>query len=263
MISHITNSTSKRPEHGLDLNISKNISSEVKIFVTDKYESDINSIEYSQYFYPQQSGLPAGTVYGFRFINQEGKEIMPVYETFIAKSEYQREIGKQYYHGVEPENYTVQLIKIEGNQGIIVAETNFKVISAEELEKIKEEKEKAYQEMVQAVYEKCGALTAHYYTDCVVNFAITSNNIEVCDRGSMPKDKGFCRAKLKGDWRECQKIECDFSCTYENIDTQKDLCTSWYAVEKKEISICENIKNTEYKDDCKKVIEENLRAHPQ
>jgi len=259
----MSNSTSKRPEHGLDLNISKNISSEVKVFVTDKYENNIDYIESSQYFHPQQSGLPAGTVYGFRFIDQEGKEIMPVYETFIAKSEYQWEVGKQYYHDVEPTNYTVQLIKIEGNQGIIVAETSFRVISAEDMEKIREEKEKAYHEMANAVYEKCGNLTAQQQTDCVTDFAIASNNIDVCERANMPKEKAFCRAKVSGDWRECQKIECDFSCVYEDEDTQKDLCTQWYAIAKRDISICENIKNIEYKDMCKKVIEESLKTHPQ
>lgn len=71
---------------GLNLSVSENISSGVNVFVLDQLRNVIKSVETNERFFPQQKGLPEGTVYGFRVVDKEGDVSLPVYETFTANA---------------------------------------------------------------------------------------------------------------------------------------------------------------------------------
>ncbi len=92
------------------------------------------------------------------------------------------------------------------------------------------------------------------FNQCIQNYADENNDTSVCEKASMPKDKGFCMALALDDWRECQKITCDFSCMIEGIETQKDLCTLWYATEIKDATICPQVMREDYRGICEDMI---------
>jgi len=81
--------------------------------------------------------------------------------------------------------------------------------------------------------------------ECITQFSIKSGNASLCEECSMPKEKGYCRAMVTGDWTECQRIVCDFSCSVEGEQRQKDLCISWIGLNKQDTSICNQIQDDE------------------
>jgi len=86
--------------------------------------------------------------------------------------------------------------------------------------------------------------------ECLTQFSMKANDTSLCEKCSMPKEKGYCRAMVTGDWTECQRIVCDFSCSYESEQTQKDLCLQWVAINKYDSTICSQIQNEQYRDQC-------------
>ena len=90
--------------------------------------------------------------------------------------------------------------------------------------------------------------------ECLTQFSIKTKNISLCERCSMPKEKGYCRAMVTGDWTECQRIACDFSCSFESEQTQKDLCTQWMALNQRNTTICGQIQSEQYRDQCLELI---------
>jgi hypothetical protein len=86
--------------------------------------------------------------------------------------------------------------------------------------------------------------------ECITQFSVKAGNASLCEQCSMPKEKGYCMAMVTGDWTECQKIACDFSCSFEGEQTQKDLCTQWIAINKRNATICGQIQNEQYRDQC-------------
>ncbi len=267
------------PPAGLELGISENISPNVTVFVLDQFRKTITSVETNDDFFPQQEGLDEGTVYGFRVIDDKGNVSMPVYETFIANAPDWTgwEIGKRYYHGLRPSNYTIELLVIKGGIGTITSRTNLSSFSS-------------YQqraELEKTIIDNCGRLMAEPLVDvdgwsrdgkiarcaakigverkhidpcnllfklfnvtnfdeCITSYAITTGDASVCDHTGMPKSRGFCKAKTTKDWTECRKVSCDISCAMEGLETQQDLCIQWYAIENRNASLCNEIKSTAY-----------------
>jgi hypothetical protein len=86
--------------------------------------------------------------------------------------------------------------------------------------------------------------------ECLTQFSIKAKNTSLCDRCSMPKEKGYCLAMVTGDWTECQRIVCDFSCSFESEQTQKDLCTQWIALNLHNSTICGSIQSEQYRNQC-------------
>jgi len=281
---------SRTPPTGLNLSVSENISPNVNVFVLDQFRTIITSIETNDDFFPQQKGLEEGTVYGFRVIDNRGEVSMPVYETFIANGPHWTgmEIGKRYYHGLRPSNYTVELLIIKNNTGVITARTNLSSFNLYE----------QHTEIERIIINRCSNLTNEPIVDvdgwsreskigkcaakvgveiedtyvcdilfklfndtgvgfgeCIMNYAITTGNTSVCDNAGMPKSRGFCKTKVTGDWTECKKVSCDLSCKFESLETQQDLCISWYAIENRNASLCEEIKSSAYnmKEGCLKI----------
>jgi len=280
------------PPPGLNLSISENISPNVTVFVLDQFGTTITSIETNDDFFPQQKGLEEGTVYGFRVIDNNREVSMPVYETFIARSSdwTGKEIGRRYYHGLRPSNYTVELLIINNDVGIIAARTN---LSSFSLYEIRSEFEKkilnncsylmnepivdvdgwSRDGKIARCAAKIGVEIENIYAcdvlfklfnvtnsdECVTEYAIITGNKSVCDNTGMPKSRGFCKAKVTKDWTECRKVSCDISCKMENLETQQDLCLLWYATENRNISLCNEIKSEAYnmKEVCLKLTTGN------
>jgi len=90
--------------------------------------------------------------------------------------------------------------------------------------------------------------------ECITQFSIKTGNLSLCEKCSMPKEKGYCRAMVTGDWTECQRIVCDFTCSFESEQTQKDLCTQWVALNRHDPAICNQIQNEQYRDQCQSII---------
>ncbi len=269
------------PPSGLELSISENISPDVNVFVLDQFRKVITSIETNDDFFPQQKGLDEGTVYGFRVIDDKGDVSMPVYETFIANAPDWTgwETGKRYYHGLRPSNYTIELLVIKNGTGTITARTNLSSFSSylqrAELEKtIMDNCSHLMAEPIvdidgwsrESKIGKCAAKvgielgsvdacntlfklfndTGVGFGECIINYAIITRDTSVCDNAGMPKSRGFCKAKVTGDWTECRKVSCDISCSMEKLETQQDLCILWYATENRNSTLCNEIKSTEY-----------------
>ena len=95
--------------------------------------------------------------------------------------------------------------------------------------------------------------------ECLTQFSIKTKNISLCERCSMPKEKGYCRAMVTGDWTECQRIACDFSCSFESEQTQKDLCTQWMALNQRNATICGSIQSEQYRDQCLEIVGKNQK----
>jgi hypothetical protein len=278
---------------GLNLSISENISPNVNVFVLDQFGKTITAIEVNDDFFPQQKGLEEGTVYGFRVIDDKMEVSMPVYETFIANGPDWTgwEIGKRYYHGLRPSNYTVELLIIENNTGIIIARTN---LSSFNLYEQRAEIEKKIMDNCSYLMNeplvdvdgwsregKIGKCAANVgveieniyacdilfklfndsgvgFGECVLDYAIIIGNTSICDHAGMPKSRGFCKAKVTKDWTECRKVSCDISCKIESLETQQDFCILWYATENRNVSLCEEIKTEAYnmKESCLKITAE-------
>ena len=170
---------------GLNLSISENISPNVSMFILDQFRKTITSIETNDDFFPQQKGLEEGTIYGFRIIDDKGEVSMPVYETFIANSPDWTgwEIGRRYYHGLRPSNYTIELLVINNGTGIITARINLSSFSLYE----------QHAEIERIIINRCGNLTNEPITDvdgwsregkigkCAAKVGIEIKNIYACD----------------------------------------------------------------------------------
>lgn len=285
--------TSNTPPSGLDLSISENISPDVNVFVLDQFRKVITSIEINDAFFPQQKGLDEGTVYGFRVIDEKGEVSMPVYETFIANAPGWTgwETGRRYYHGLRPSNYIIELLVIKNGIGTITSRANLSSFSSY-LQRAEFEKtifDNCSHLMAEPIVDadgwsreskigKCAAkvgielgsvdacnMLFKLFNDsgvgsgeCIINYAISTGDISVCDSAGMPKSRGFCKAKVTKDWRECRKVLCDISCTMEGLETQQDLCIQWYAIENRNASLCNEIKSTAYnmKEGCLSITAE-------
>lgn len=277
---------------GIELNISENLSSEASIFILDQFGELINSIETNEDFFPQQKGLSAGTIYGFRVINEKGELAMPVYETFTAKEPDSKgwEIGRRYYRSLSPGNYTIELLIIKNGEGIITARINFSSFSLDaqnqELEKkirdncsylLNEPLVDVNGESRESRITKCTArigieaerlyacnllfkiFNITNYDSCLIDYALATNNISICEGASMPKSRGFCKAKASKDWTECRKVSCDLSCAQEGLETQQDLCIQWYAIETRNVNLCNELKSSDYnmKEICQTILSGN------
>lgn len=271
----------RTPPQGLELNVSENLNPNATVFVLDQFRKTITSIETNDDFFPQQKGLAEGTVYGFRVMDENNVLIMPVYESFIAQGPDWTgwEIGGRYYYGLLPGNYSVELLVIENDTGIIIARTNLSSFSLYEQRAGIEKKvaDNCSYLLAEPVIDadgwsretkigKCAASVGVEIEDtyvceilfkvfndsgvgfgeCILSYAIISENISICDQAGMPKSRGFCKAKVTNDWTQCRNVSCDSSCPFESLDTQIDLCISWYAVETRNATLCNEIKSNEY-----------------
>jgi len=270
------------PPPGLELRVGENISPNVGVFVLNNDKKAVSAIDVRASFFFQQRGLPKGTPYGFRVIGENGEVVKPVYETFVAKASDWIE-SNRYYYGLEVGNYALELLTVNGGIGTIVARANFSVFDLE-LERAKLAKttiDNCSYLFAEPVVDANGwsrdgkiaeciakvavgfkdtygctssflyfNLSAMSYDECIKDYAIITGDVSICDLTGMPKSRGFCKAKVTGDWAECRKVSCDVSCAMEGLETQKDLCIQWYAIEKRNASLCNEIKNTAYKDIC-------------
>jgi len=278
----VSNSNDYNP-NGFELNISENIMPDVKIYVLDDNKNSMSVIDENDFFFIQQKGLPLGTFYGFRVVSEHGEVLKPVYEIYTAKGDDWVE-ANNYYLQIRPGNQTIEVLTIEDGIGTIVARANLSVFNFDRIirdtcdylmsEPVVDEggwsRESKIVDCVANIavnfskVDICGRLyrifnitTPTITDDCIRDYAITAKDTLVCDLASMPKSRGFCKAKVTNNWIECKKISCDISCAMENLETQQDLCIQWYAIENRDATLCNEIKNQAYKEICLNIATRN------
>jgi hypothetical protein len=266
------------------MSLSKNISPEFRIYVTDKYQNNITRIESIEYFFPQQAGLPEGTMYGFRLL-KDSEVIIPLKDVFIA-GRNKWEVGSQPFHGIPPGDYVIELVKIENGTGTIVAQTGFSTYTRESRledwnrkmnEKCGQILDKVSGSLPQnefdlmmrdlgrcvadiAVEERnpevCTLLANRNKSDerCYIEYGIKSGDTSVCNRLGMPELVGYCRAVVMDDPSQCENIKCDFTCAFEPLENQIAVCLMMLASEKQDVMICDRIAVADIKDKCKSLF---------
>jgi len=264
----LSNSNEYNPD-GFELNVSENLMPDVKIYVLDNNKNPMSVINENDFFFIQQRGLPLGTVYGFRVVSEHGEVLKPVYEIYTAKGDDWVE-ANNYYLQIRPGNQTIEVLTIKDSIGTIVARTNLLVLNFDEVirdncsylisEPIVDESGWSRESKIVncvaniAVKFKKADMCRWLYKifnitnsdECITNYAITTKDTSICDLASMPKSRGFCKAKVTNNWAECRKISCDASCAMEGLETQQDLCIQWYAIEKRNATLCNEIKSQAY-----------------
>jgi len=93
---------------------------------------------------------------------------------------------------------------------------------------------------------------------CYNEVAIKTGDISLC-RGP-PKSIGGCRAMVNNDWTECQRITCDMSCPFEDLETQKDYCVEGTGILMRDASICEHVNNSDLKNFCLGLVNQDVLA---
>ncbi|PJA22185.1 hypothetical protein COX58_02705, partial [archaeon CG_4_10_14_0_2_um_filter_Archaea_38_6] len=260
-----SNSSNYNPD-GFELNVSESILPDVSVYVLDSNKNVINSIDQNEFYFIQQRGLPEGTIYGFRVVGVHDEVILPVYETYTARTLDWVE-ANNYYLNIKPGNQTIEVLTINDSNGVIVARTNILVYNFESIvidrcgnltnEPVvdadgwsREGKIGRCVSNIAVEFRKVNVCDKLYgifndtgagYGECLLNYAIITGDVSACEHAGMPKSRGFCKAKVAGDWTECRKITCDISCAMESLETQQDLCIQWYAIETRNASLCNEI----------------------
>jgi len=237
--------------HGIELNVSERLDPSVSVFVLDPNQRRITTVENHSVFFPQQSGLPEGTEYGFRVTETDGNLIMPAYESFRAKTPERMERdgmerGNGYYHNLQDGKYVLELLTIKNGEGTVVARMNFSSVTQESrnAEKIgmirlacanvtdisndaSEEENRSYRSSMAdcaagaAIGSRdpgvCDMIYAAFNVpniqdDCIALYAHSTGDISACDKASVPWVRGLCKAQATDDWTECTRITCDWTC---------------------------------------------------
>jgi hypothetical protein len=273
-----------------DLSVSSSPEQNVKVFFINKYGANITSSEAMEWIYPQQTGLAPGTRYSFRFVSSGGAVAVPLYEeTVITADSSFPDFRISNFHSLPPDNYSVELVVIEGGKGRIAASSRILVYSEEQL------KQEAKGYVMRSCSEFIGAEAAEYVpvrgpgenstlyacvrrialerndagicrlmlqlyapnrsvfavSDCIFDMALGTGNLSLCEQ--MPttrQDVGLCRALIKNDWQECQRIQCDATCAIYSLDMQKDGCVKLYAIAKLDRAICDHIQGAGTRQSC-------------
>lgn len=269
-----SNSNEYNPD-GFELNISESILPNVSVYVLDNNKKVITTIDENEFFFIQQRGLPPGTVYSFRVVGEHGEVLKPAFVKYTARDVDLDWIEtNDHYHQIRPGNQTVELLTIKDDIGTIVARTQLSVlnfdkiirdtcsylISEPDVDENGWSRESKIAECVANIavefnrVDVCkrlyGIFNITNSDNCIQNYAIATNDTSTCDLMSMPKSKGFCKAKVTNNWIECKKISCDLSCAIESLETQQDLCIQWYAIENRNVSLCNEIKSQDLKTIC-------------
>ena len=275
---------SQPPLVPLNLTFTAALDPSVSFYTVDNSGARISSIDSNEWFYPVQRGLPNGTVYGFRLM-KNGMPVNPVNEEFTALPTAQEpnfQAGAQQYHGFAPGKYTVELVKIGGDKGIIVARTNITLTgrystSPESLDAVSKNcsqhmpRGKAMYESMEAqgardLYycilhfavsqndpEICKAITTYVNNSfwdidaCVGEFAVNTSDLALCEQRDRAVDKAICRAEILNDYGECSSFQCDF---YWSCDQQKDICLQSFAMSHNNDTLCLQISDEQIRIQC-------------
>jgi hypothetical protein len=268
-----------------NLSFSVALDPSVNVYAVDKRGNVISSIEHNEYFFPVQSGLPLGTVYTFRLLRQTGEIVVPANEKFTVTAESGRlkfEPGLQQYHNFPAGKYVIELVKLEGSHGTIVARANITITSpfeaAPESMSIIEQncsqflpaKNSTYPSMdfpgAASLYSCIGRIASatgdpeickgiiSYFKDgiiladwCIGDFAINKSDLSLCSKRGRAVDRASCRSEILNDWHECLGFECDIGWSCEE---QKEICLQGFALSHKDAALCNMLKNDDYRNRC-------------
>lgn len=268
----------------IDLVFSVALDQSVSFYIVDNGGARISSIDSGEWFYPVQRGLPNGTVYGFR-LTKNGEPVNPVNEKFMALPAAQEpnfQAGAQQYHGFKPGKYVVELVKIEGERGIIVARANITVTdrysaAPESLDAMSQNCSQ-YMPSGKAMYESmdekggmelyscirdfavsqddveiCKGITAYINNSfifidwCLGDFAVNKSDLSLCGKRERAVDRAGCRAEILGSYQECGTFECDF---YWSCDQQRDICLQSFAMSHSDDALCSQIYDEQIRIQC-------------
>ena len=189
---------------------------------------------------------------------------------------------RAFYYGFDRDNYTVELVKIIGDRGTIVARTNITVTSKfssshENLVAISQNCSRylppgkgMYASMdvqgamdmygcirdfavAQGDLEICKGITAYINNSfifidwCVGDFAVNKSDLSICAKRERAVDRALCRAEILGDFQECLSFECDF---FWSCDQQKEICLQNFAISHKNETLCRQVQDAEMRNRC-------------
>ena len=273
----------RAPLTPLNLTYSVALDPSVSFYIVDNSGARISSIDSDEWFYPVQRGLPNGTAYGFRLLKKGGP--VPVNEEFIALPAAQEpnfQVGAQQYHGFDPDKYTVELVRIEGEHGTIVARTNITVtnrfaIAHDSLDAISKNCSQ-YMPAGKGMYgsmeaqgardlygcirdfavsqgdmEICKGITTYINNSfwdidgCIGDFAVNKSDLSLCEKRQRAVDRAICRAEILNSYEECSIMQCDF---YWSCDQQKDICLQSFAMSHKNDALCLQISDEQIRIQC-------------
>ena len=267
----------------MNLTYSVALDPSVSIYIVDKDGTRVSSIDSNEWFYPVQRGFPNGTEYGFRLVKKSGP--VPVNEKFIALPPAQEpafQHGIQQYHGFDPGKYTVELVRIEGEHGTIVARTNISLTSkfavspedggllAQNCSQHIPSDRGMYPSMdapgamdmygcirdfavAQNDPEFCKGITQYINNSflfidwCVGDYAVNKSDLPLCAKRERAVDRAICRAEILGDYQACNAFECDF---YWSCDEQKDICLESFAMSHENDTVCLRVQDEEIRNQC-------------
>jgi hypothetical protein len=280
------------PSPPYNITMSESLNPSIRLYVVDKNANQITRIADDIWFYPVERGLPEGTVYSFRMLDQRGGVVVPVNENFTAEApgrEKTFEIGVQQYYGFPPGDYTVELVVLRGGHGTIAARANITVFSPhmEAVESARELERNCSASLPNGNYSSrdepgaqalqdcaarlaaargdigiCKALGPYFSNgeglwisdSCVSSLADLTGDVEYCGELYRLTDRGNCRARLLNDTGECTRLVCDSSCIYFSLDDQIDICLQGYAIIKRDASVCPMIRRGDYREQCMEIV---------
>ena len=270
----------------LNLTFSESLNPSYSVYAVDKNGNEASLHPYFEYFFPVQRRLPAGTAYSFRLIRSStGEVVVPAsynYTAYPAGQGPPYESGTEQYHGFQPGEYTLELVKIEGAHGYIVARSDISIYSP--VSPMQETADLIAKNCSQYAFkgggffpsmetpgaremqacisdlaiaendpEICKGISMYinnsmWDTDgCIGEFAVKSGNISTCSKRDRAVDKALCRAEILGDVQECYGFECDF---YWSCEEQQQVCLQNFALSHRDVALCRQVQNDDMRNRC-------------
>jgi len=275
------------PPSPLNLTFSVALDPSVSVYAVDKTGNQTSYHPYFEYFFPVQRGLLAGTSYSFRLIRAStGEVVVPAsynYTAFPPGQGPPYESGTEQYYGFPPGKYTIELVKIEGLRGIIVARSSLSIYSP--TAPMQENKELIEKNCSQYAFNGTGSLfpsmdapgawnmqacirdlamakndteickglpafinnSAFYIDWCIGEYAINKSDLPLCETRGRAVDRALCRAEIQNDVQECFGFQCDF---YWSCDDQQQICMQNFALSHKNMTLCNMVKNDDWRNRC-------------
>lgn len=276
---------SNQPLPPLNVTISESLNPEYGVYVVDRSGKEITKLRQQEYFFPVQRGLPDGTAYGFRLLRADRSMAVSLNEQFISgpiSNGLGYELGAQQFNDFPAGKYMVELVVIEGQQGTIVARSDFTlfdpIVVPEESKNVLVENCSEYlpkqgnyslskdedgrqlidcaSQLAAALNDTqvCRAVEPYFGGDmwaresCMVDMADKNGNLEYCGGLYRAVDRAICRAKRLNSGAECLNMnDCDF---YWSCDEQKQVCLQNFALGAKDAALCRELKNDDYRNRC-------------
>jgi len=146
----------------LYLTVTEALDVQASLYAYSKYGSNLGAVNGDDYFALGEIGLPEGTLHGFRFIGSNGSVAIPLYREIIMKAGEKE--GVEYY-GVPDDDYIVELVKINGSAGTIVARMNLSVYDGPTFDMMSRDN----------LRRRCTGMKGEAFKDCAMSLVRAGN----------------------------------------------------------------------------------------